>query len=464
MKSIKMKLIIFVSSILLFFIVSSILLNSLLLEKYYVYKNKTQFLEYFEKSKKANTYEIDKMLLDLGTESGFEISIVNRAYEITHSSKLKNKDAIGKTLGKEQQNAIKKIGNEYFYGVLSKKDGDGKEIVFLSNFDDKDFILIKKPMKELSENASIANMFFVLIGGFLFIVSLPLVTLLSKHFAEPIKEIGEVVEKINNLDFSAKFKTKTGDEISSLGENINEISQKLDKTIGELKNTNKQLAEEMEMQKLFFASISHEFKTPLGLIRGYSEALNLNLGDKKEIVETITSEIDRLNLLINDITELIRFDRADFHLKISKFNIVSLINKRIGNFGTKLLEKEIKLEIHLPEYLEVNIDEERFLQLFDNLFSNAINYVDMNKIIKISLDVYETSFSLKIYNSSKSIDNKVMERLFDNFYRIDKDRSRVTGGSGLGLAIVKKIVQSHKGQCSIRNYEQGVLVEVNFVN
>lgn len=462
MKTIKNKLTLFVTSILIFFIIGSMILNNLLLEKYYVYKNKNKFLICSEKIKKMKG-NINRELQELGGESGLEISILNDKFEIISSSKLKNKDIIGRKINKEQEKVLENLNKDYFYGTFQKKDSIEKEIVYIEKISTSNYLILKNPMKELAENAKIANLFFLIIGSVLFLISILLTTILSSHFVKPIKKLEKIVNNIEKLDFSEKFEANTRDEINFLGEKINLISQKLSNTIEELNNKNNLLQEEIEKQNLFFANISHEFKTPLGLIRGYSEALALGIGEKKDLTDTIISEIDRLNLLIRDITELIRFHCSDFILNKISFDFGKIILNRLENYRSLLIEKEIDLEVNIKEGYFVYMDKDRIIQLFDNIFINAIKYTDKNRKIKVDVENINNKIRLSVYNSSDYINEKTLNKLFDNFFRIEKDRARDTGGSGLGLAIVKAIANSHNGTCFIKNENNGILVKIELL-
>lgn len=457
MKTIKAKVITFVTGILLSFILASIMLNALFLERYYVYKAKDDFLKVYDEVK-AELFEADKnWLVRAGARTGFEINIVDNNMKIISTSKITDKNVADARISASSKDKLAKLENEYYYAI--EREGDKREIIFLATLK-SNYLVIKKPMRALTESASIANVFFIISGLILFILSVILLTILSKHFLTPLNEINEIVSRISKLDFSKKFVSKTEDEINDLGENINIISEKLSTTIEELKDSNAKLSSQIESQKLFFATTSHEFKTPLGLIRGYSEAIQLDLADKTDLTETIISEVDRLNLLVNDITELISFDRADFKLKLSREDLAFLLKDRIKKFSGNIQNKNINLILEAPHDLSILIDKNRILQLLDNLLSNAINYVDKNKIIEIKLNRLANKAVISFYNSSDYINKETLDKLFMSFYRIDKDRSRLSGGSGLGLAIVKKIVLAHGGECSIRNYKNGILLEI----
>ncbi len=207
---------------------------------------------------------------------------------------------------------------------------------------------------------------------------------------KPILEITKITKKISKLDFSEKYISKSKDEIGLLGENINIITDALDRTINDLKSTNIKLNNEMDLQKRFLASVSHEFKTPVGLIRGYAETIKFSMlkteKEKTEVTDIIINEADNLSLLVKDIMLLMHMNSASFVIEVKQVNINELIDNTIKRFAISLKEKEVNLILNYSEHLDVECDQMRISQALMNYISNAIRYVDYNGTLTFNVN------------------------------------------------------------------------------
>ena len=149
---------------------------------------------------------------------------------------------------------------------------------------------IRLPMSSITESVQISNKFLYLIACIVIIVGGIVIIYISKQFSSPISEISAIAKKMANLDFSQKYVVKDDDEINELGKNINIMSEKLEGTINQLRSTNIELERDIErkskideMRKSFISDVSHELKTPIALIQGYSEGLLENVNTDEEI-------------------------------------------------------------------------------------------------------------------------------------------------------------------------------------
>ncbi len=153
-------------------------------------------------------------------------------------------------------------------------------------------------------------------AGFTILIAAIMLSIISKKFTDPILELNYIAKKMSNLDFSYKYKVTNGkDEINELGRSINTMSEKLEKTIKQLRNTNVELERDIEekskldeMRKTFISDVSHELKTPIALIQGYSEGLleNVNNDDesRKFYAEVILDETNKMDRLVKKLLEL----------------------------------------------------------------------------------------------------------------------------------------------------------------
>ncbi|MEH7442438.1 ATP-binding protein [Bacillus sp. JJ1122] len=209
-----------------------------------------------------------------------------------------------------------------------------------------------------------------------------------------------------------------------------------------------------QMRKDFVANVSHELKTPITSIKGFSETLldgaMHDKGTLEAFLDIILKESDRLQVLIQELLDLSKIEQHGFKLTIGKVDLLQGITDVLGILRGKAEEKDITLEIgQISENMVIEGDPDRIKQVFINLVSNAITYSPNHGTITISLFDKKEMVSIVVKDSGIGIEKSEIPRIFERFYRVDKARSRNSGGTGLGLAIVKHIVEAHKGNIEV---------------
>ncbi|MED3549285.1 two-component system histidine kinase PnpS [Cytobacillus praedii] len=205
-----------------------------------------------------------------------------------------------------------------------------------------------------------------------------------------------------------------------------------------------------QVRKDFVANVSHELKTPITSIKGFSETLLDGAMEDKQALEAflkiILQESDRLQSLIQDLLDLSKMEQLGFHLSIQQHNIRTTLEEVIAILHKKADEKEIKLQFEADkESILIEGDADRLKQVFLNLVSNAISYTPEGGHVFLRLSESASSIFVEVKDTGIGMEQSEVPRIFERFYRVDKARSRNSGGTGLGLAIVKHIVEAHKG-------------------
>lgn len=206
----------------------------------------------------------------------------------------------------------------------------------------------------------------------------------------------------------------------------------------------------------FVANVSHELKTPMSIIKGYSETLlDGALDDRenaKQFLNLIHSDADRLSKLVDDLLKLSGIESGQMQLELTSCNVGELLDHAILRFEKMASQKNIVLERSLPKSLPaVLADEERIGEVLINLIDNAIKYTPEKGKITCSAETSNGSVRIKITDTGIGIPKDKLPRLFERFYRVDPGRSRKLGGTGLGLSIVKHIVQAHNGEVNVKS-------------
>lgn len=209
-----------------------------------------------------------------------------------------------------------------------------------------------------------------------------------------------------------------------------------------------------QMRKDFVSNVSHELKTPITSIKGFSETLLDGAMEDRETLEAflniILKESDRLQYLIYDLLELSKIENEGFRLSIQPFNLIHSLEEVITLMTGKAEEKGIHLLFHHPDK-EVILEGDvyRLKQVFINIISNALIYTSRGG--SVTIEVTETPHKVKIQikDTGMGIEKEEIPRIFERFYRVNKARDRISGGTGLGLAIVKHILEVHKGKVTV---------------
>jgi signal transduction histidine kinase len=481
-KSINLKLFCWFSLLIVIVILFIWLLNSVVLEKFYLYK-KYKHLEtiyssinkiYSSLDSKDDKNLIEYELEKLDSNKNIDIVIRNLSDTTIYTSSrdfLRNKIHITMIGGPKifDPSALKeRLNSSQYVTEISRDDRISSDFVSLFGVLDNGYLIfIRTPLESIRESVYVSNTFLVLVGIVSIFLSSIAVLLISKGFTKPIKELNTIAKEMANLNFSQKYNVKTEDEIGMLGKSINELSEKLEKTITELKETNIELEKDVEetskvseMRNQFLSDVSHELKTPIALIQGYAEGLLENViqddESKKYYCNVILDEANKMGELTKDILDLSKLEYGNEQLNIEEFNITELITKVIKKNSVILNEKNINVDYNQTEELLVKGDVFRIEQVLNNYLNNAIEHIDENKIIKIYMTRNENIVRISLFNSGSHIDTEDIPRIWTRFYKVDSSRNRALSGSGLGLSVVKAIMNKHGNNYGVYNIEGGV--------
>ena len=473
---IRVKLFLTLSIVVLIIILFLIIVNTFVLEPFYLYsktntlRNVYDTLNKYYNNPDSNIdidLELEKIALNnnfdiiIKTDTGISVFTLNKDFVPTLTQ-------FSKDLASDD-NIIYTDGNTVIRKVVDNKT-KVNFIVLSGELDNGYLLYIRIPLSSIQESADISNTFLCLIGGFTILIGGIVVLFISKRFTEPILELNEIAKKMSNLDFSSKYKTKgANDEINDLGNSINTLSEELEKTIKKLQETNIELEKDVEekskideMRKQFISDVSHELKTPISLIQGYTEGLleyvNTDEESRKFYAEVILDEANKMDKLVKQLLELMKLEYGKRQFNNMNFNITELI-KEITRKSKKMLdEQNIKVELEDKE-IYINADEFYLEQVITNYFTNAIKHVEEvngNKLIKISTEEKEDKIRVSVFNTGQKIKEEDLNRIWNRFYKVDSSRNRENGGTGIGLALVKAIMNNYGNNYGVINKEDGV--------
>lgn len=359
------------------------------------------------------------------------------------------------------------INKGYFVTQL-KDQTSGQRGIYLFGFTDDNYLMaMRVSIEGIKASTQISNRFLGYMGMVGIFLGSIIVFMVSTRFTNPIKQMARVADQMTHLDFDAKIHLDSGDELEELGNSMNQLSEKLETTIADLKAANLELQKDIEkkeqideMRKEFLSHVSHELKTPIALIQGYAEGLKENINDDEEskdfYCEVIADEAQKMNLMVKKLLTLNQIEFGNNQLDMQRFDICQLIQNKIQASQILFTKKNNRVIFEEKAPVYVWADEFMIEEVFSNYLSNALHHVFENGTIRIWFEKKEKDLRIHVYNDGNQIPEKDLEKLWIKFYKVDKARTREYGGSGIGLSIVAATMNAHGKQFGVTNEENGV--------
>lgn len=292
----------------------------------------------------------------------------------------------------------------------------------------------------LPSSIEITGIFELLV--FSLIIGSVVTAFMSKLFFDPIKKLREAMEKVADGDLTIQIETKsTSKEIQEIYSGFNLMTHELNAT--------------EVLQTDFVSNVSHEFKTPINAIEGYTTLLqgNDNLNeDQQKYVEKILFNTKRLSDLVGNILLLSKIENQTIQTKQTKYRLDEQIRQSIVALEADWSEKEIEFDVDM-ESIEYQGNEGLMRHVWDNLISNAVKFDPICGIIKIRLTKRDNNIIFVVEDSGPGISEEAKKHIFDKFYQ--GDSSHKQEGNGLGLALVKRILMTCDGEISAENIAGG---------
>lgn len=322
-----------------------------------------------------------------------------------------------------------------------------KSIMSATKLSNNLYIFISTSLIPLDSTINIIEQQLIVVSIVVLLLSIVIAYFISKRLSLPITKISKAAKLISKGKLKTKFET-TSDikELVDLTNALNDMKDELSKT--------------EELQKDLMANVSHDLKTPLTMIKAYSELiLDININDKekcKNNLNIIIEEVNRLNTLVNDILNLTKVESNLEKLEKSEFDLIKLIKRIVKQHNIYVIKDGYNIEfIHgnIKE-LVIEADKKKIEQVIYNLLNNALNYTGEDKKVIIKVEEDDKDYTIMVIDSGKGIDKKEIDHIFDRYYRSKKNHKRYVYGTGLGLSIVKNILLLH-------NFDYGVTSKKN---
>lgn len=359
-----------------------------------------------------------------------------------------------------------------FTKLMDNQSFHSKYIVCMAPFSlssEKDSIVIALTSFQIIEEAtSIIKDFYKYILIVVVILGLILSYIYSDLIAKPLVRINKTAKKLSAMDFSERCVVDRDDEIGNLAETLNFLSKNLSNALDDLKIKNAKLKEEVEnerrlekLRKDFIAGVSHELKTPIGIISGYAEGLKDGIADEESqgiYLDIIMDEAKKMNKLVMDMLELAKLENGNTELSLTSFSLNMLVDEVLFKNSVDISNSKLTIKKIYRDNLNYTVtgDEFKIEQVVTNFITNAIKYTPENNTIIVDIHEHNELVYCSIENTGTNIPEENLEKIWHQFYRGDSSRNRDSRSTGLGLSIVKNILQLHNSYFGAINTANGV--------
>ena len=285
---------------------------------------------------------------------------------------------------------------------------------------------------------------FVYLSAFITVILVSL--LISYMLTRRIKKIEKTTHLIADNQFDLTLKEKPKDELGDLSHSINIMSQKLKHTMEQLNQEIERVKQLESLRKDFINQFTHEMKTPLGIINGYSELLDeaQNDEEKEKYIHLINKETEKINKLIKSMLDLSRLEAKKVELQLEDIDLEDIVTEIVDEYEVLLMKKEAKVNVSAFK-THIQADKELIKTVIRNFMSNAVKHVHEKGHINICIDE-----GVKIYNEGEHIPDENLDTIWYTFVTHDQQ------GSGLGLAICQSILELHDFEYGVMNKDDGV--------
>jgi two-component system phosphate regulon sensor histidine kinase PhoR len=264
----------------------------------------------------------------------------------------------------------------------------------------------------------------------------------------PVQKYSAVIQSQLHNDPMQRVKVESSDEFLRLSDAMNRMLETFRKDISRMKKLERFRTE-------FLGSVSHELRTPIFSTQGLIETLLSGAIDDKKVnrdfLQRALTNTERLNTLLGELIDISRIESGEMKLQFRFFDFIPFLQSVIHEMQTDAAKRRIALRLDgdVTSPKEVYGDRERLQQVLENLINNAIKYSEAGDSVTVTVVDKKERVEVSVEDTGIGIAPHHLTRIFERFYRVDRDRSRDVGGTGLGLAIVKHIVEAHNAEITV---------------
>lgn len=465
------------------------LMNSIFLDDYYMEYKISSIEDAFVAFDKASSEGIlyseaySEKIDELSDKESLAVMVISSDGTVIMQTERKSapmmEQLFGLMLGGAASNSeIIKSNDKYSIQRITEERTDNEFLTLWGTLDDGNLMLIRSTLQSVNDAVRMSNRLLIFIGIGALVLGICFSALAARHITRPVYEMTELSGRMIELDFDAKYTPRRSmNELDLLGIRMNELSDTLEKTIGELKQANTQLLKDIDlrdenerMRREFISNVSHELKTPLALIKGYAEGLKDGMAEDPEdrdyYLTVIVDETDKMTRIVNQLLSLTRLEYGGQQISLERFDLMKIIEGCLSAHRIMIEENRITVTVDKKELPDGAVyvwsDASMTEQVIDNYLSNAIHYASNEKRIEIRIKPKGSRIRMSVFNTGDPIDEAALPHLWEKFYKVNEARTREYGGTGIGLSVVKAIADGLNTDCGVENYENGVCFWLDF--
>jgi len=392
-----------------------LILSSIFLSKLFMdiqYSNLKNIATQLEASLKGNTTP-EKIAINLEDSTGALLMEDGTLYNLSRN-KINImplfRDVNFTDLG-EKGNIKNRSGVEYLYYKLPIKNGD---------------IIVIQDYQSSSNYLKVVYIILLLVFILAIILAIPMISFIGRKITMPILKLQRASSEIAQGNFLVDMKVSTKDELEDLSISLQAMAVSLEK--------------KYTLQRDFIANVSHDFKTPLSIIRNYSEAIYDGLLEEeasKEYSKEIIREVDRLNSLVMDIMQLSKLQGGAYSLRLEWIDLKEFLSECSNRFSSLAKNKNIEITILSPE-VEIEADYNYLIRVLYNFIENALKFSYENSKVQVEAIKVKSGIKISVRNIGEGIEKDLLVDVWSRYYKHNK-----SGGMGLGLAICSEILNLH---------------------
>lgn len=349
-------------------------------------------------------------------------------------------------IGKAKDN-----GGVYYFNRTIKdiaSDDDKKsskeipeEMVYVefAEVDDEMYIIMLNMIyTPLGSMVKTLNIQFVSIAIILLLGALTLSAIISYRISKPLVKMNDSAKQLAAGNYQADFSGEGFREVVELGDALNYASAELSRSDN--------------LKKDLLANISHDLRTPLTMITGYSEVMRDIPGENTpENVQVIIDESTRLTELVNDLLDLSKIQAGTVRFEKTVFDLTETVRATMQRYRKLIHHDGFKIEFFSDENVLIEADKTRMLQVVYNLINNALNYSGDDKLVHVRQTVADGKVRISVTDYGEGIAQEDIPQIWDRYYKVDKTHKRAVIGTGLGLSIVKGILEAHNAAYGVES-------------
>ena len=292
-------------------------------------------------------------------------------------------------------------------------------------------LVLNSSIEPVQATVRVLRLILMLVSVLLLLAAILISYLISKKISSPIVNMNNTAKRLALADYDVNFTEDGPIEIRELSKTLN--------------RTTKELGKLDMMQKELIANISHDLRTPLTMISGYTEVMRDIPGENTpENLQIIIDETARLNSLVNDLLSVSKLQAGTQVLNIQRMNLTRTVASTVDRYARFKKHNEYNITFeHDGQEVYINADEIRLLQVIYNLINNALNYTGADKTVIVTQTVENGIVRISVKDSGEGIKEEDLPLIWDRYYKVDKIHKRAVIGTGLGLSIVKNILLLH---------------------